>query len=94
MINSATAQGAKHGVQIHNLGTDEFCQVNDSIRWICDELGLKPEIRYSGGDRGWVGDNPFIYLDTKKIRSTGWQAALTIEQAVRATVRWFREKGF
>jgi UDP-glucose 4-epimerase len=68
--------------------------VNDSIRWICDELGLKPKIRYSGGDRGWVGDNPFIYLDTKKIRSTGWQPVLSIEQAVRATVRWFQEKGF
>ena len=94
VVNSETAKDAKHGVQIYNLGTDEFCQVNDSIRWICDELGLKPKMRYSGGDRGWVGDNPFIYLDTKKIRSTGWQPVLSIEQAVRATVRWFQEKGF
>ena len=24
---------------------------------------------------GWVGDNPFIFLDTAKIRATGWKPA-------------------
>ena len=27
----------------------------------------KPKLFFKGGKRGWVGDNPFIYLDTKKI---------------------------
>ena len=44
---------------IFNLGVDNYCQVNDSIGWICEELGFKPELHYSGGDRGWIGDNPF-----------------------------------
>ena len=43
-------------------------EVNDSIGWICERLGLTPALEYTGGDRGWIGDNPFIFLDTAKIR--------------------------
>jgi len=64
------AKEAKHRVEVYNLGTDEYVQVNDSIRFICGALGLKPRIEYTGGDRGWIGDNPFIFLDTKKVRAT------------------------
>ena len=27
---------------------------------------------FADGERGWVGDNPFIWLDCKKINSDGW----------------------
>jgi len=53
-----------------NLGTDEYCEVNDSIGWICEELGLKPELRYGGGERGWIGDSPFIFLNTSAVRAS------------------------
>lgn len=59
-------QKAKDKVNLFNLGVDGYCQVNDSIGWICREMGVKPKFEYSGGDRGWVGDSPFIFLDTKK----------------------------
>lgn len=81
-----------HGkVNIFNLGTDEYCQVNDSIRWICDHLGLTPELRYTGGDRGWVGDNPFIFLDCAAVRSLGWRPNLSIRQAVIRTVEFLEQ---
>jgi UDP-glucose 4-epimerase len=86
-----TAKKAKHRVEVYNLGTDEYVKVNDSIRFICGALGLKPRLEYSGGDRGWVGDNPFIFLDTKKVRATGWTPALTIEQAIVKTLRWLEK---
>ena len=54
--------------EVFNLGTDEYCEVNDSIGWICERLGVSPVREYTGGDRGWIGDNPFIFLDTAKIR--------------------------
>jgi UDP-glucose 4-epimerase len=81
-------QRAKHGTEIYNLGAPEYVQVNDSIRFICEALGLKPELRYTGGDRGWIGDNPFIFLETKKVQSTGWKPKLTIEQGIIRTLRW------
>lgn len=77
-------------VNVFNLGTDEYCQVNDSARWICAALGVHPQFTYEGGDRGWIGDNPFIFLDCSKIRSLGWKPKLTIEQAVVRTVEYLK----
>jgi UDP-glucose 4-epimerase len=83
-----TARDAKHHTQVYNLGTPEYVQVNDSIAAICKALGLTPKLEYTGGNKGWIGDNPFIFLDTKKIQSTGWKAQLTIEQGIIRTLRW------
>jgi UDP-glucose 4-epimerase len=77
-------------VNIFNLGVDGYCKVNDSIGWICQELGLTPNLEYSGGDRGWIGDNPFIHLDTKKIQSLGWRPKLSIEEGVIKTIQFLR----
>ena len=78
-------------VNIYNLGTNEYVQVNDSVRFILEHLNLNPEIRYSGGNKGWIGDNPFIFLDTTKIRNTGWNAKLTIKQGVISTLTWLQK---
>jgi UDP-glucose 4-epimerase len=75
-------------VNIFNLGTDECCEVNDSIGWICEHLGLSPRITHSGGERGWVGDSPFILLDCSRIRALDWRPSLTIKQAVLATIKF------
>jgi UDP-glucose 4-epimerase len=75
-------------LRIFNLGTNEYCKVNDSIGWICQHLGVKPEIIYTGGNRGWIGDNPFIFLDCARIRSLGWTPKLSIEEGVVSTVRY------
>jgi UDP-glucose 4-epimerase len=81
---------ASNKVNIFNLGVDNYCQVNDSIGWICEELGVSPKLEYSGGDRGWIGDNPFIHLDVSKIQSLGWQPKLTIREGVIKTVQYLR----
>jgi UDP-glucose 4-epimerase len=85
-----TARRAKHRVETYNLGADEYVKVNDSIRCICDHLGVKPRLEYSGGDRGWIGDNPFIFLDINKVKATGWSAKLTIQQSIICTLQWLQ----
>jgi UDP-glucose 4-epimerase len=77
-------------VNVLNLGTDEYCELNDSIRWITERLGVTPQLEYSGGDRGWIGDNPFIFLDTARIRSLGWAPKLSIRDAVLRTVEYLK----
>lgn len=79
---------AENKVNVFNLGTDEYCEVNDSIGWITGHLGVKPALAYSGGDRGWVGDNPFIFLDTSRIRALGWKPKFSIRESVIETVEW------
>jgi UDP-glucose 4-epimerase len=82
---------SKEKVNIFNLGVDGYCEVNDSIGWICQELGVEPSLEYSGGDRGWIGDNPFIFLDTHKIQSLGWRPKININEGVIKTVQYLRD---
>jgi UDP-glucose 4-epimerase len=77
-------------VSIFNLGTDEYCEVQQSIQWICERLALHPTVHYAGGDRGWIGDNPFIFLDCSRMRALGWRPKLTIQQAVVRTVEYLQ----
>jgi UDP-glucose 4-epimerase len=77
-------------VNIYNLGADEYCEVNDSIGWITERLGLTPKRVYAGGERGWVGDSPFIFLDCSRIRALGWRPTRTIREAVIETVDYLR----
>jgi UDP-glucose 4-epimerase len=71
---------------VFNLGVDGYCTVTESAGWIAERLGLQPELEYTGGARGWIGDNPFIWLDTAKIRATGWEPGHDIRTAVESTV--------
>jgi len=73
-------------VNVYNLGSDGYCQIHDSVAWISERLGVQPRITYGGGDRGWIGDNPFIFLDTARIRELGWNPTLSIRAAVERTV--------
>lgn len=78
-------------ISIFNLGTDEYCDVNTSIDVICGRLGLKPVLEYEGGPRGWVGDNPFILLDCRRIRSLGWTPRLSIRDGILRTLNYLIE---
>jgi UDP-glucose 4-epimerase len=84
-------KGSDENVNIYNLGTDEYCEVNDSIRWISEYLGLNPKLQYSGGERGWIGDNPFIFLDCNKIRSQGWKPKHSIKEGIIKTLGYLEE---
>lgn len=91
VIGLNTAAKAKHRCEVYNLGTDEYCAVRESISWICSRMRVTPSLEFSGGDRGWIGDNPLIFLDTAKVRRTGWRSKLSIREAVEKTVDWLDE---
>jgi UDP-glucose 4-epimerase len=77
-------------VNIYNLGVDGYCEINDSIGWISEALDVSPRLTYSGGDRGWIGDSPFIFLDTTRIRALGWSPKRTIKEGVIKTVEFLK----
>jgi UDP-glucose 4-epimerase len=81
---------ATEQVNVYNLGTDEYCRVDDSLGWICEHLGVRPVRRYTGGERGWIGDNPFIFLDTAKVRALGWRPKLSIRAGVIRTLEYLQ----
>jgi UDP-glucose 4-epimerase len=82
---------ARDKVNIFNLGTDEYCRVTDSIAWITGHLGLTPTLAFSGGERGWIGDSPFIFLDCSKMRSLGWKPSLSIRDGIIRTLQYLQQ---
>ena len=84
-------QRADAKINLFNLGTDEYVQVNDSVTYLCDALGITPKRTYSGGERGWVGDSPFILLDCSRIRALGWKPKLTIREGILGTLAYLQE---
>lgn len=78
-------------VSIYNLGNLTHCTVDDSLDWITEQLGLRPERQYAGGERGWIGDSPFVYLDTNRAQSLGWRPKLSMREAVLRTLAYLSE---
>lgn len=74
--------------EVYHLGVPAYCVVRDSVRWICEELGVSPRLEFGTGNRGWIGDNPFVFLDVQKAMTAGWAPVHTIESSVRETARW------
>jgi UDP-glucose 4-epimerase len=68
---------AKDKINIFNMGTD-----------ICEFLGVTPAKSYTGGERGWIGDNPFIFLDCSRMRDLGWTPKLTIREGIIQTIKY------
>lgn len=90
--HARTAEAAP--IHIFNLGHPRTLEVNESIGILCRELGVSPDLQYSGGERGWVGDAPRILLDTRRIEALGWSPSKTIEESVVETIRFIEASPF
>ena len=53
-------------------------------------IRVSAEGAHAGGDRGWIGDNPFIWLECSRIRALGWKPKLSIKKAVERTVDYLQ----
>jgi len=93
-IDRAAAPKGGAPLHIFNLGHPGMLEVNESIGILCREMKVSPELRYTGGERGWVGDAPRILLDTRKIEGLGWSPTKTIEDSVVETLRFIEANAF
>jgi len=81
------AKNKNKNVQTYNLAVKDQVTVKELADIVCDEMGLKPKYKFTGGDRGWPGDMPKISLAVDKVFSTGWRPKMDCEAAIRKTVR-------
>jgi len=75
-------------VEIYNLGNTETIRIKRLAEIVCEEIGVNPKFKFTGGDRGWKGDAPYTILDIKKALKVGWKPKYKIEEAIRRTERW------
>jgi UDP-glucose 4-epimerase len=74
-------------VNIFNIGSEDQIKVKRIAEIVCEEMGVNPVFRFTGGDRGWKGDVPVMLLSIEKLKSMGWKPRYNSEQAVRMAVR-------
>jgi len=80
-------------VEAYNLANDEAIKVKDLAPIVVDEMGLENvTYTFTGGDRGWVGDVPITVLSFDKVKKLGWNTKISIEEAIRRTVRYLLEE--
>jgi UDP-glucose 4-epimerase len=85
-------KGAKR-VNVFNLGLEERTTVDELADIVIEEMGLvNVRKRYTGGVRGWVGDNPSVRLSNERIRRLGWKPKASPSDAIRLTARWTLEE--
>jgi UDP-glucose 4-epimerase len=57
-----------------------------SIGRITDRLGINPVRTYTGGKSSWIGDSPFIFLDTAQIQALGWMPKVSSREGIIRTL--------
>jgi UDP-glucose 4-epimerase len=50
-------------------------------------MNLRPEFKFTGGDRGWRGDVPLMLLDITRIKNLGFVPKYSSREAVEKTVK-------
>ena len=84
---------ADERVNVFNIGSEDQVKVKRIAEIVCEEMGLNPELRFTGGKRGWRGDVPVMLLSIERLKSLGWRPEYTSEEAVRRTVRDLLDEG-
>lgn len=77
----------KKGVNILNIGAKDTIKVKRIAEIVCEEMGLSPKFKFTGGRRGWKGDVPTMLLDASKLKRLGWKPRYNSEEAVRRATR-------
>jgi UDP-glucose 4-epimerase len=75
-----------------NIGVNSRTKVKDIARIVLSEMGLSARIRYTGGNKGWIGDVKEYDYDLAKISKLGWEARYTSDEAVQLAIRDLTKK--
>jgi len=88
-------RGSPSRVNNFNLGVEEQIVTDRVADIVIQEMKLGNVKRiYTGGPRGWIGDNPVVQLDLDRIKGLGWRPIVPSEDAIRQTARWTLKHGF
>ena len=78
---------AEEKYNVYMIGSDSRTKVKEIAAMVIEEMGLNAKIRYTGGDRGWVGDVPEFRYDLTKINKLGWTAPHNSNESVRLAIQ-------
>ena len=79
-------------VNFFNLGVESRTTVKEMAEMVIEEMKLDAKIKYTGGDRGWVGDVPQFSYKLDKVYKLGWKAKITSNEAIRKSIQYILQK--
>jgi UDP-glucose 4-epimerase len=79
---------ARGTVNTFNVGSEDWIDVVSIAEIVRDEMHLPgAKFRFTGGERGWVGDVPKMQLSVEKIKGLRWKPQTGSVESVRLAVR-------
>jgi len=85
VIDSSSSQK-----NIFNIGHDDILTVDEIVDLILKVANVKIKKKYKGGDKGWIGDNNFVYLDNTKLKKLGWKPLFSFKEGIEKTVLYLQ----
>jgi UDP-glucose 4-epimerase len=79
---------ARGTVNTFNVGSEDWIDVKSIAEIVCEEMRLPDtKFRFTGGERGWVGDVPKMQLAVEKIKALRWKPLVGSRESVRIAVQ-------
>jgi len=79
---------ATETVNTFNIVSEDWIDVRSIAEIVKDEMHLpETQFRFTGGERGWVGDVPKMQLAVDKIKKLRWKPQTGSRESVRIAVR-------
>ena len=79
---------ARDTVNTFNIGSEDWIDVKSIAEIVTEEMHLSgTKFRFTGGERGWVGDVPRMQLSVEKIKALRWKPQLGSRESVRIAVQ-------
>lgn len=75
--------------EAYNVGAGREYTIDILAKSLCKQLGVSPEIRYTGVNR--PGDPEKLVVDITRLKSLGYQPRFDFEEGLATVVEWFRE---
>lgn len=87
-VDALTRLRGEASFNVFNIGHRNYLEVHESATLISKFMGLTPVFNFGSENRGWIGDNPFTFLDISKAEKHGWIPTISIEDSIGETVEW------
>ncbi|MGD0080079.1 MAG: NAD-dependent epimerase/dehydratase family protein [Methanoregula sp.] len=79
---------ARGTVNTFNIGSEDWIDVKSIAEIVAEEMHLTgTRFRFTGGDRGWVGDVPKMQLSIDRLKALRWKPQTGSRESVRIAVR-------
>jgi len=80
-------------INTFNIGSEDWIDVKSIAEIVVEEMHLPHvKFRFTGGERGWIGDVPKMQLAVDRIKALRWKPQVGSRESVRIAVRAMLEE--